>query len=85
METAPIANNPDNYKELNQKNDEPKHETGSISHSPEGSPSLTLMSDMIKTEKKDPMNLEEFEKKRKAIEEQNRLRKQMLAKALAMR
>lgn len=87
MEKAPITNNsPDSCKEENEKNEQQNQTTEHvITHSPQGSPDLVLKSDIVKLEKKEPMNLEEFEKKRKVIEEQNRLRKQMLAKALAMR
>ena len=84
MEKAPITS-PVNCQEENEKNDQQSHTAEQINHSPKGSPDLVLKSDVIKLEKKEPMNLEEFEKKRKVIEEQNRLRKQMLAKALAMR
>lgn len=36
-------------------------------------------------DKKDPVNLEEFEKRQNLIKEQNRLKKEMLGKALALR
>ena len=46
----------------------------------------TLSVDLLQNGgKKEPVNLDEFEKKQKLIEEQNRLKKQMLAKALALR
>lgn len=46
----------------------------------------TLPVDLIQNgDKKEPINLEEFEKKQKLIEEQNRLKKEMLGKALALR
>lgn len=50
------------------------------------SPNFTLDVDLLQNGgKKEIVNLDEFEKKQKLIEEQNRIKKQMLAKALAMR
>jgi len=50
------------------------------------SPAATLSVDLLQNgEKRDPVNLEEFEKKQKLIEEQNRVKKEMLGKALALR
>ena len=57
-----------------------------VNISPCQSSSFPLSVDLLQNGgKKDPINLDEFEKKQKLIEEQNRLKKQMLAKALAMR
>ncbi|KZS15156.1 Uncharacterized protein APZ42_019201 [Daphnia magna] len=50
------------------------------------SPNSALPVDLLQNGgKKNLVNLDEFEKKQKLIEEQNRLKKQMLAKALALR
>ncbi|XP_057368895.1 RAB6-interacting golgin-like [Daphnia carinata] len=50
------------------------------------SPNAVIPVDLLQNGgKKDLVNLDEFEKKQKLIEEQNRLKKQMLAKALALR
>ena len=79
METVPIENNPPGK-------DTERIEQKVVLHSPHGSPSLTLSVDLLQNgEKKEPMNLDEFEKRQKLIEEQNRLKKEMLAKALALR
>jgi len=54
--------------------------------SSENGSQTTLPVDLLQNgEKKDPINLEEFEKKQKLIEEQNRLKKELLGKALALR
>jgi len=79
MEAVPLDNN-------SPSKDTEKIEQKVVLHSPHGSPSLTLSVDLLQNgEKKEPMNLDEFEKRQKLIEEQNRLKKEMLGKALALR
>lgn len=79
METVPLDNN-------STSKDTDKLEQKVVLHSPHESPSLTLSVDLLQNgEKKKPMNLDEFEKRQKLIEEQNRLKKEMLGKALALR
>ena len=56
-----------------------------ISNNGDPSPA-TLSVDLLQNgEKKESINLDEFEKKQKLIEEQNRLKKEILGKALALR
>ncbi len=61
---------------------------GKMNEEPVGNNSIEISSPVDLTnglEKKEPINLDVFEKRQKLFEEQNRLKKQMLAKALAMR
>lgn len=82
MEAAPLENG---------INDQGSSESQDVSDEAHESPccqppNSTLSVDLLQNGgKKDPVNLDEFEKKQKLIEEQNRLKKQMLAKALALR
>jgi hypothetical protein len=79
METVPLDNN-------STSKDTDKLEQKVVLLSPHESPSLTLSVDLLQNgEKKEPMNLDEFEKRQKLIEEQNRLKKEMLGKAFALR
>ena len=81
METVPLENSTARCNK-----DTERIEQKVILHSPHGSPSLTLSVDLFQNgEKKEPMNLDEFERKQKLIEEQNLLKKEMLGKALALR
>lgn len=65
--------------------------TQDVSHQVDGSPCLQSQNSALPVDllqnggKKSSTNLDEFEKKQKLIEEQNRLKKQMLGKALALR
>ncbi len=83
METIPLETSVNNEDLIN---DDQKQANQGDNQSPCQPSSLTLSVDLLQNGgKKDPVNLDEFEKKQKLIEEQNRLKKQMLAKALAMR
>lgn len=83
METVPLENDAGCEQETSlEKKNANHHEIDS----PSQSPSFTLAVDLLQNGgKKEAVNLDEFEKKQKLIEEQNRLKKQMLAKTLAMR
>lgn len=48
-------------------------------------PSPGPHSDLTNGAKKEPINLDEFDRRQKLIEEQNRLKKELLGKALALR
>lgn len=84
METVPLGNDTECKEEVINEEQEINH---SENHPPRSqSPNFTLDVDLLQNGgKKETVNLDEFEKKQKLIEEQNRLKKQMLAKALAMR
>lgn len=84
MESVPLGNDTECKEELN--NDEQEVNQHEIHPPRSQSPNFTLDVDLLQNGgKKEIVNLDEFEKKQKLIEEQNRLKKQMLAKALAMR
>ncbi|XP_046652560.1 RAB6-interacting golgin-like isoform X2 [Daphnia pulicaria] len=82
MEAAPLENGiNDQGSDESQNASDEGHESTCCQP-----PNSTLSVDLLQNGgKKDPVNLDEFEKKQKLIEEQNRLKKQMLAKALALR
>jgi hypothetical protein len=81
METVPLEN------EIGMEDEVSNEAQDASQESPCCQPSNpTLSVDLLQNGgKKEPVNLDEFEKKQKLIEEQNRLKKQMLAKALALR
>lgn len=82
METVPLENGTEEEKD-NNGNENSDHFENDASCTSNGS---TLFVDLLQNGgKKEPVNLDEFEKKQKIIEEQNRLKKQMLAKTLALR
>lgn len=75
MDTVPLSSN---------NGDETKHETAEVPNS--ASSPTSLVADIPQIgEKKEKIDLDEFEKRQKHIEEQNRLKKEMLGKALALR
>jgi len=81
LETKPLPAHDANHLEVSS---EMCHSTA-ISNNGDPSPA-TLSVDLLQNgEKKESINLDEFEKKQKLIEEQNRLKKEILGKALALR
>lgn len=83
MEAIPLESNNMNKGVGDEKINGP---CDSTTNSADQSASFPIAVDLLQNGgKKDSINLDEFEKKQKLIEEQNRLKKQMLAKALAMR
>lgn len=82
METTPLENS-----NLEKQNSDAKvHVCDSAIDTSTRSAPFPISVDLLQYgENKETINLEEFEKKQKLIEEQNRLKKQMLAKELAMR
>jgi len=81
LETKPLPAHDANHLKVSS---EMCHSTA-ISNNGDPSPA-TLSVDLLQNgEKKESINLDEFEKKQKLIEEQNRLKKEILGKALALR
>ena len=71
METIPLDG------EAGKNKDSANHPVDENSSSPKA--------ELSNGDKKETINLDEFEKRQKLIEEQNRLKKEMLGKALALR